>query len=132
MMNQRSNSREFTFETIAPDILYFGNPVAIVSSLNEDGSPNLAPISSFWALGWTMVLGPLRGTQTLDNFRRWADCVVNLPSPEMWRSVERLAPLTGKNPVPQEKALKFRFVPDKFRAAGFTTLPANAFSHPVC
>jgi flavin reductase (DIM6/NTAB) family NADH-FMN oxidoreductase RutF len=33
-------------------ILYFGNPVALVSSLNEDTTTDLAPISSFWALGW--------------------------------------------------------------------------------
>ena len=42
------------FATIEPKILYFGTPVALVSSVNEDGSIEiLAPISSFWALGWT-------------------------------------------------------------------------------
>jgi Conserved protein/domain typically associated with flavoprotein oxygenases, DIM6/NTAB family len=39
------------FKTIEPKILYFGTPVTLVSSLNEDGATNLAPISSFWALG---------------------------------------------------------------------------------
>jgi flavin reductase (DIM6/NTAB) family NADH-FMN oxidoreductase RutF len=34
--------------TIEPKILYFGTPVALISSLNEDQSTNLAPISSFW------------------------------------------------------------------------------------
>ncbi len=29
-----------------PAILYFGTPVVLVSTLNADGSPNLAPISS--------------------------------------------------------------------------------------
>ena len=130
MSKQRTKERELSFATITPNILYFGNPVAIVSSLNEDGSPNLAPISSFWALGWTMVLGLLQDTQTLDNFRRRPDCVVNLPSPEMWRSVELLAPLTGKNPVPAEKASKFRFEPDKFGTAGFTALPSESVLAP--
>jgi flavin reductase (DIM6/NTAB) family NADH-FMN oxidoreductase RutF len=120
MLSQKNDDRESVFETIAPNILYFGNPIAIVTSVNKDGTPNLAPISSFWALGWTMVLGLLSGTQTLDNFQERPDCVVNLPSPDMWSSVERLAPLTGKYPVPPEKAAKFRFEPDKFRAAGFT------------
>jgi len=120
MLTHKSDDGEFVFETIAPNILYFGNPIAIVSSVNKDGTPNLAPISSFWALGWTMVLGLLSGTQTLDNFQERPDCVVNLPSPDMWSSVERLAPLTGKYPVPPEQAAKFRFEPDKFRAAGFT------------
>jgi len=30
------------------------------------------------------------------------------------------APLSGKYPIPPEKAAKFRFEPDKFRAPGFT------------
>jgi hypothetical protein len=34
-----------SFRTIEPKILYFGTPVALVSSLNEDGTTNLAPIS---------------------------------------------------------------------------------------
>jgi flavin reductase (DIM6/NTAB) family NADH-FMN oxidoreductase RutF len=37
--------------TMDPVILYFGTPVALVSSTNEDGSPNLAPMSSAWWLG---------------------------------------------------------------------------------
>ena len=49
------------FKTIEPKILYFGTPVALITSLNEDGFTNLAPISSFWALGWTMMLGQDRG-----------------------------------------------------------------------
>jgi hypothetical protein len=28
-------------EMISPNILYFGNPVALISSLNEDGTPNV-------------------------------------------------------------------------------------------
>ena len=66
--------------TIEPRILYFGTPVALVTSLNEDGSTNLAPISSFWALGWTMTLGLLDETKTAENLERHAECVVNLPS----------------------------------------------------
>ena len=36
---------------ISPEILYFGTPVAVISSLNADGTTNLAAMSSFWALG---------------------------------------------------------------------------------
>src|SRR5204863_3151178 len=32
-------------KTIEPTILYFGTPVALISSLNQDGTPNLAPIN---------------------------------------------------------------------------------------
>ena len=40
-----------------PNILYFGTPVVLVSTLNEDGTANLAPISSAFWLGWRGVIG---------------------------------------------------------------------------
>ncbi|MGA8144060.1 MAG: flavin reductase family protein [Candidatus Acidiferrales bacterium] len=125
------------FRTIEPKILYFGTPVALISSLNEDGGTNLAPISSFWTLGWTILLGLLDETKTADNLRRHAECVVNLPAPEMWQQVEKLAPLTGKNPVPDVKAKQFHFEPEKFGVAGLTPVsselvkPARAKECPV-
>lgn len=116
---------ERKFVTIEPRILYFGTPVALISSLNEDGSTNLAPISSFWALGWTLMLGLLDETKTAENFARHAECVINLPSPEMWQQVEKLAPLTGKNPVPEIKAKQFRYEREKFEASGQTPVPSE-------
>jgi flavin reductase (DIM6/NTAB) family NADH-FMN oxidoreductase RutF len=123
-------SEHSEFETIAPKILYFGNPVALISSLNEDGTPNLAPISSFWALGWTMTLGLLSDTKTLQNLQDQPECVVNLPSPDMWRQVETLAPLTGREPVPEDKRARFRFEKDKFAAGSFTPMPGEVVSVP--
>jgi flavin reductase (DIM6/NTAB) family NADH-FMN oxidoreductase RutF len=110
------------FRAIEPKILYFGTPVALISSLNEDGETNLAPISSFWTLGWTTMLGLLDETKTADNVLRPPECVVNLPSPEMWEQVERLAPLTGKNPVPELKTKQLHFEKEKFQAAGLTPM----------
>ena len=121
---QKSNGGKPRFRTIEPKILYFGNPVALVSSLNDDGTTDLAPISSFWALGWTLILGLLTETKTADNFSAHPECVVNLPSPEMWEKVEKLAPLTGKNPVPALKA-KFRFEPRKFETAELTPIESE-------
>lgn len=115
----------FAFRTIEPKILYFGTPVALISSLNEDGTTNLAPMCSFWALGWTMMLGLLDETKSAENLERHAECVINLPSPDLWRQVEKLAPLTGKNPVPDLKTRQFRFEKDKFAAAGLTPLAAE-------
>lgn len=127
---RQTSHKEMSFKTIAPKILYFGTPVAIVTSANEDRKPNLAPISSFWALGWTIVLGLLRDTKTLANLERDPECVVNLPGPDLWHQVELLAPLTGLNPVPEEKAEKFRYEGDKFSAAGFTPLASECISVP--
>ncbi len=114
------------FVTIEPKILYFGTPVALISSLNEDGTTNLAPMSSFWALGWTMLLGISHGTQTADNLDRHRECVVNIPSPDQWQAVERLAPLTAKHPVPEQKQKQFRYERCKFEAAGLTHCPSVA------
>jgi hypothetical protein len=97
------------FKTVEPKILYFGTPVALISSLNEDETTNLAPMSSFWALGWTVVLGVLDETKTAENLARHPECVVNVPSPDLWQQVEKLAPLTGKDPVPEIKAKQFHF-----------------------
>jgi flavin reductase (DIM6/NTAB) family NADH-FMN oxidoreductase RutF len=123
--NGNSPKDEIEFRTIEPKILYFGTPVALVSSLNEDGSTDIAPISSFWALGWTITLGLLTETKTAENVLRHRECVVNLPSPEMWEHVEKLAPLTGKNPVPDLKAKQFHFEAHKFEAAELTPLASE-------
>jgi flavin reductase (DIM6/NTAB) family NADH-FMN oxidoreductase RutF len=115
---------------IEPSILYFGTPVVLVSSLNEDGSANLAPMSSAWALGYTVVLGLGVNGQTVENLRRERECVINLPQSALWRHVERLAPLTGRDPVPSAKAAQFRFEPQKFAAAGLTEQPSDVVRPP--
>jgi flavin reductase (DIM6/NTAB) family NADH-FMN oxidoreductase RutF len=44
------------------------------------------------------MLGLLDETKTADNMRRYPECVINLPDPSLWPEVEKLAPLTDKNP----------------------------------
>ncbi|HEY9427871.1 MAG TPA: flavin reductase [Gemmatimonadaceae bacterium] len=61
---------------LSPRILYMGTPVVLVSTMNEEGTPNLAPMSSAWALGWTMMLGLGRTGQTLANLERSGECVL--------------------------------------------------------
>ena len=58
-------------------------PVVLMSTCNPDGTPNLAPLSAVWALGWTVVLGPTRQGQTLTNLQRTGECVLNLPSEDL-------------------------------------------------
>jgi flavin reductase (DIM6/NTAB) family NADH-FMN oxidoreductase RutF len=69
-MYMRQTREEPKSDTIAPKILYFGNPVALIISVNEDDTPNLAPISSSWELGWSMTLGLLTETKTLKNLEK--------------------------------------------------------------
>ncbi|MFJ4029563.1 flavin reductase family protein [Paenarthrobacter sp. NPDC090009] len=119
-----------TFLTIEPSILYFGTPVVLISTTNPDGTTNLAPISSAWALGHTVVLGIGTDGQTVSNLREQPELVINVPSPDLWEHVERLAPLTGRFPVPSTKPHGMRFQPDKFTAAGLTPLPSDTVNPP--
>jgi len=111
--------------TITPRILYFGTPVVLLSTENDDGSANLAPMSSAWALGHTVVLGLGTGGQSAHNLASRPDLVINLPAADQWESVERLAPLTGRDPVPAHKRGRFRHEPAKFAAAGFRPQPSE-------
>jgi flavin reductase (DIM6/NTAB) family NADH-FMN oxidoreductase RutF len=115
---------------VEPSILYFGTPVVLLTTLNPDGTANLAPMSSAWALGYTVVLGLGRSGQTLANLARTGECVINLPSAELWSNVERLAPLTGMYPVPEAKAEQFSYEPRKFEAAGLTAQASEVVTPP--
>lgn len=55
---------------IQPSILYFGTAVVLLSTLNEDGSTNLTPMSSAWALGHRIVLGLGESSHGLANLSR--------------------------------------------------------------
>lgn len=116
---------------IDPAILYFGTPVVLVSSTNEDGTPNLAPISSAWWLGRSCLLGFGASSKTPTNILRTGECVLNLPSVQEVEAVDRLARLTGSNPLPpHKKAMGYRHEADKFGAAGLTPTAAQTVSPP--
>lgn len=115
-------------QSIQPKILYFGTPVALVTTLSPDGNTNIGPTSSVWALGQTVVMGWAVKAQTLDNLDRERECVINLPGPELMDRVEALASLTGRNPPAKPKI--FRYESDKFRATGLTPAPAKTVRPP--
>jgi len=118
-------------KTIDPTILYFGTPVALISTLNPDGSPNLAPMSSAWWLGWSCMLGLGQMGQTSDNLIRTRECVINLPSEDLVTLVDRLALTTAKNPVPERKRQwGYRYEPNKFGMAGFTSVESESVAPP--
>ena len=118
-------------KTIDPTILYFGTPVALISSLNEDGTPNLAPMSSAWWLGWSCMLGLGQMGQTSANLVRTRECVINLPSVDMVSHVDRLAMTTGRDPVPEKKlSWGYRHEADKFGLAGLTAAPSLVVAPP--
>ena len=117
--------------TIDPTILYFGTPVALVSSLNPDGSANLAPMSSAWWLGKSCMLGFGARSQTPINIQRTGECVLNLPSVHEVAAVDRLAKTTGSDPVPPHKvAMGYRHERDKFELAGMTEVASHLVAPP--
>lgn len=117
--------------TIAPSILYVGTPVMLIATLNADGSANLAPASSYWALERMLIIGLEDGGQSIDNVTRTGELTVNFPGPTLWPAIEAIADTTGKNPVPTEKAARYRHEPDKFAAAGLSPAPSTTVAPPV-
>jgi flavin reductase (DIM6/NTAB) family NADH-FMN oxidoreductase RutF len=90
--------------TITPAILYFGTPVVLLSTENENGSFNLAPMSSAWALDQVIVLGLgptgrlVDGSQHIDP-ARWSPLVYNFRhyyglGPELGHSFRSQTPRT--------------------------------------
>jgi flavin reductase (DIM6/NTAB) family NADH-FMN oxidoreductase RutF len=104
-----------------PKMLYFGTPVLLVSSLNSDGSTNVAPMSSAWWVGDTAMLGLSVNSQTVRNLAERPSCVLNLVDATMVDAIDRLALLTGRPDVPEYKRERgYTYEPDKFAAAGLT------------
>ena len=110
-----------TTTRIDPAILYWGTPVVLVSTLNEDGTANVAPFSSVFWLGHTATLGLGLASHTLANLRRTGECVLNLPGPEQVTAVDRLALTTGA-PTPNgwKRANGYRHVGDRSVPAATT------------
>ncbi|MDJ1483031.1 flavin reductase family protein [Cytophagaceae bacterium YF14B1] len=114
-----------------PSILYFGTPVVLISTLNENNSYNLAPISSAFWLGWRCMIGISALSKTTENLLRTGECVLNLPSVNEVAAVNRLALTTGSNPVPEGKLAKgYRFESAKFEIAGLTPVESEIVTAP--
>ena len=120
-----------THTAIEPGILYFGTPVVLISTDNEDGSVNLAPMSSAFWLGWRAVLGLNARSKTTENLVRTREGVLNLPSDALAAHVDRLALTTGSDPVPPVKVQRgYRFERDKFELAGLTPIESEVVKPP--
>jgi flavin reductase (DIM6/NTAB) family NADH-FMN oxidoreductase RutF len=118
------------YKTINPGILYFGTPVALITTLDITGNANIGPISSVWGLGWTLILGLECASKTYQNLISQKECVVNLADPSLFQKVEKIANLTGANPVPDYKKDRYIYEPDKFSAGGFSKMEAEKVRPP--
>jgi len=112
---------------IEPAIMYFGTPVVLISTLNEDGTTNIAPISSVWWLGWSCMIGIDATSHTTKNLKRNGQCVLNLASGDLAEKVNALALLTGSEEIPlHKKMLGYKYSNDKFTQSGFTPQKSNS------
>ena len=116
---------------VEPPILYLGTPVVLISTVNEDGSYNLAPMSSAFWLGWRCILGLATLSKTTENMIRTRECVLNLPSEHMVAAVNRLALTTGTDPVPAGKVARgYRYEKRKFEISGLTPIKSQTVAAP--
>jgi flavin reductase (DIM6/NTAB) family NADH-FMN oxidoreductase RutF len=77
------------------------------------------------------MLGVSRASQSWVNMQRERQVVLALPSAELAPAVNRLALVTGRNPVPEYKsACGYRYVSDKFARAGLTPVPSDLVRPP--
>ncbi|QTD43528.1 flavin reductase family protein [Sporosarcina sp. Te-1] len=107
--------------------MYYGTPTFLLSTLNEDGTTNISPMSSSWALGDCIVLGIGLGSQAIENVKRHKQCVINLPGPELWENVEKISSFTGNKDIPQyKKDIGFSYKKDKYGAAELTPVESKA------
>jgi flavin reductase (DIM6/NTAB) family NADH-FMN oxidoreductase RutF len=114
-----------------PAILYFGTPVVVVGTKNEDGTANIAPISSAFWLGWRSVIGIAASSKTTENLIRTGECVLNLPSRHEAAAIDRIARTTGSNPVPASKQTRgYVHESDKFNRSGLTPLKSLTIDAP--
>jgi flavin reductase (DIM6/NTAB) family NADH-FMN oxidoreductase RutF len=105
---------------ISPPVFYFGTPVVLLTTLNADGTSNISPLSSAWAIGNRYVLGLGRDGHAVTNLRLRPELVINLASSHQVAAIEAIAPTTGRSPVPAAKQSRYRHVADKWALADLT------------
>lgn len=117
-------------EVVHPPIHYVGTPVMFLCTENEDGSTNLAPASSYWALGDIAVLGLETSSRTSQNLVARGEITVSFPSPDLVPAIEAIGNTTGVEKVPADKEGRYTFVKDKFALAHLTPQPSTHVRPP--
>jgi flavin reductase (DIM6/NTAB) family NADH-FMN oxidoreductase RutF len=112
-------------------VLYVGTPVALITTLNENDTANISPMSSAWALVDRVVLGMSSTSKGRENAVRERELVINFPEASQWANVEALARSTGRDPVPSHKrAIGYQFDSSKFETAGLTPQQSRTVRPP--
>lgn len=110
-------------QQIQPQMFYFGFPVILLTTIDPNGKTNITPISSSWCLGKNVVIGLGTQGKAFENLQTCGEAVLNLPSAQMWQTVEKIAPFTAKDPIPDFQQGIYQQCEDKFTLADLTAEP---------
>ena len=84
---EEGQARDTRSQTKVPPVYYFGTPVVLITTLNADGTANVSPMSSAWALGDRIVLGMAGTSHGRSNLNRERQAVLNFPDGSLWSNV---------------------------------------------
>ncbi|WP_317768034.1 flavin reductase family protein [Oenococcus oeni] len=114
--------RKISHQQIKLNSLYYGFPVALISSWNQtEKSTNITPISSVWSLNDQVVIGLGTNSQAFQNLFETREAILNIPDKSLWRQIEKISNTTGKEKVPNYKKEKgYSYCPNKFQLGSFT------------
>ncbi|KAF2181380.1 hypothetical protein K469DRAFT_692217 [Zopfia rhizophila CBS 207.26] len=108
-------------QLISPAILYWGTPVVLITTENDDGSSNIMPMSSAWWLGYRCMAGIVTGSHTFCNIMRTKQCVLNLPDASMAHFLNPIARTTGSEHMTPDKSDRgYKYCKDKWALSGMT------------
>ncbi|WP_039056992.1 flavin reductase family protein [Enterobacter sp. Bisph1] len=101
---------------------YYGFPVFLVTTQDNEGNDNISAASSSISLGEKIIIGISKGSKTWHNFIAGSDAVINIPDHTLWENVEQIGRLTGGDTL-TENQIKWgtEISHDKFTRAGLHT-----------
>ncbi|MDO4697488.1 MAG: flavin reductase family protein [Pasteurellaceae bacterium] len=112
-------------QPINPQMFYYGFPVILLTTCDNQGNTNITPISSSWCLGDNIVIGLGTQGKAFENLQQCAQAVINLPDEQLWQNVEAIADVTAKQPIPDFQQGIYHYCADKFQRGHFTAQPST-------
>ncbi|WP_158168633.1 flavin reductase family protein [Methylobacterium mesophilicum] len=112
-------------------VLDLGTPVALLCTMEEDGSLHLAAVTSAWWMGPRCVLGLHDVSRASANLRRTREVVVNMPAAGQAETVARLIRVAGRAAVPDGGPERgYRCARDRIGILGLTPVPSETVRPP--
>lgn len=101
--------------------LYYGFPVILLTTIDNEGVTNITPISSSWVLGNNIVIGLGTQSKSFENLKLIPEAVLNLPDKSLYKKVEKIAPYTGNRHINnKQSAVAYEYSNNKFFTGDFT------------